>query len=196
MPAVPGSGPSTQPMEGCVLPTASAPGWGHSIEHPSGVLGMLHKHRDAQNHSTSTARGGSLPCHGQGGGRRQPGPKIPLHSRGEGVPSASPCPRHRGTLSRCSSCPAGPRPLWGGTFTSPQHISISSPISGANCLVLWRLTGSLGDSIRRAGSEPRQEVLLFPQGSCEKALPSSPSASLSPSCCLHLISKGPVLSSL
>lgn len=183
-------------MEGCVLPTASAPGWGHSIEHPSGVLGMLHKHRDAQNHSTSTARG--VPCRAMDKEEAEGSPalKSPCIPVVGGVPSASSCPRHRGTLSRCSSCPAGPRPLWGGTFTSPQHISISSPISGANCLVLWRLTGSLGDSIRRAGSEPRQEVLLFPQGSCEKALPSSPSASLSPSCCLHLISKGPVLSSL
>lgn len=127
---------------------------------------------------------GSQHQHGQGGGTRQPGPEIPLHSR----------PRHRGTPSPCRGCPEGPRPLWGGTFPSPRHISISSPISGANCRVLWRLTGSLGDSIRRAGSEPRQEVLLFPQGSCEKALPYSLPPSLPFSRCLHLISKGAVLS--
>lgn len=144
---------------------------------------------EPRSYSTGTATGG-FPA-GKGGATRQLGPGIPPHSRGRGVPSANPCPRHRGTPS---PCPAGSRPLWGGTFTSPQHISISSPISGANCLVLWRLTGSLGDSIRRAGSEPRQEVLLFPQGSCEKALPSSLSPSLPPSCCLHLISKGAVLS--
>lgn len=147
----------------------------------------------SRGHSTSTARGSSLPCHGQGGGTRQPGPEIPLHPRGGGFPSASSCRRHRGTPSPSSSCLAGPRALRGGTFTSPQRISISSPISGANCLVLWRLTGSLGDGIRRAGSEPRQEVLLFPQGSCEKALPSPlppslllPSSHLQGRCALSL----------
>jgi len=182
-PAAPAHGrdPPRGTVEGCVLPP-----WGTAPCTPPG----------SQGHATSISElrtPGPQHRHGRVGGFATPRERTghtaarPLHpcaSSWRGVPPRrAPIPRTAGylPLRRTRSRP-GHRLLRGGPFTSLPRIYISSPISGANCLVLWRLTGSLGDVIRRPVGEPRHEVWLFPQGPCEKALPPSP--------CICLICKG------
>lgn len=60
-----------------MLPTASAPGWGHGTEHASGVSGMLRKHRGAQDPgATAPARPGGVPCRATGKEEAQGSPAL------------------------------------------------------------------------------------------------------------------------